>query len=121
MKGTTICWVCSLVSDPDRNGFLALARYDQAYLGGNGDGVISSQDAIFTKSKLWWDSNHNGISEPNELQSLKESGIEEISLDYRNVTGKEQYGNLIRYEADVLGANHRKIGTAYDVLLLPAQ
>ena len=108
-------------ADPERNGFLALAYYERPGFGGNSDGVIDGRDAMFTKLRLWWDSNHNGISERSELHTLKEVGIEEISLNYRKSERTDQYGNLIRYESDVYGANHKKLGTAYDVVLLPAQ
>ena len=108
-------------TDPVRNGFLSLAYYERPGLGGNGDGVIDNRDSLFTRLRLWFDTNHNGISEPSELRTLKEVGIEAISLDYKKVAQSDRYGNLIRYEADVYGANHKKLGTAYDVLLLPAQ
>jgi len=107
-------------TDPDRNGFLGLARYDRGELGGNGDGVIDSKDAVFASLRLWRDVNHNGISEPGELRNLREAGVEKISLKYMKSESRDHWGNLVRDQADVVVANHSAPGTAYDVLLLPA-
>jgi hypothetical protein len=40
-------------SSSERNGFRALAVYDEPANGGNGDGVIDYQDAIFTILRKW--------------------------------------------------------------------
>ncbi len=52
------------------NGYLALAMFDQLANGGNGNGVIDPGDQVFSKLLVWIDSNHDGISQPEELHSL---------------------------------------------------
>ena len=101
------------------NGFLALAKYDGPADGGNGDGVISSGDAIFSSLKLWQDINHNGISETEELHPLSTWGITALELDYKESKRTDADGNHFRYRAKVKNAQGQQLGRwAWDVYLL---
>ena len=101
------------------SGFNVLAYYDRPENGGNGDGWIDKNDAIFPKLLLWVDSNHNGVSEPNELFSLPQLGIERISLSYQQSKWTDAYGNQFRYRAQVVrsAGGSGKDPWAYDVFL----
>lgn len=92
------------------NGFLSLAKYDL-----NGDGVISKEDAVFSKLRLWFDRDRNGVSQASELVSMKEAKIEAFDLKYdKNFYEVDQYGNEIKFKS-VVKFKNGKLKPVFDL------
>ena len=87
--------------------------------GGNGDGQIDSRDAIYSKLVVWIDKNHNGVTDAGELLTLRQVGVEAISLQFTKSSWTDAYGNKFRYRSRLTRAAsavpHEQ--WVYDVLL----
>jgi len=81
------------------NGFLALQVFDDPANGGNGDGQITDDDAIWPALRLWVDANHDGVSQADELRSLADNGVRAISLHYVQQKTIDEFGNLYRFRS----------------------
>lgn len=100
------------------NGYEALRVFDDLGSGGNADGVITHDDAVWWSLRLWIDASHDGVSQPDELFTLDDLGIEALDLDYVESRHQDRYGNTFRYKAAVLlaGPGQRRTRSA-DVFL----
>ncbi|WP_154571376.1 hypothetical protein [Campylobacter portucalensis] len=69
------------------NGYHALSLQDS-----NNDGKIDTLDENFSNLKIWQDLNEDGISQSDELKTLKEHGIKSISLNFN----KPKNNNILK-------------------------
>jgi len=79
------------------NGFKHLAMYDSAELGGNLDGQIDNNDAIWPYLKLWLDTNADGISTKDETIALQDYQINKLPTTYKDNNRIDHAGNKIPY------------------------
>ena len=75
------------------DGFTILSNYDS-----NFDGVIDSNDTQFSDLIVWVDANSDGYSASDEMFSLSDLGITDISLN-ASLVDYEISGNQITHEA----------------------
>lgn len=93
--------------NPDANGFLALGWWDHPENGGIGHLVMSSQDSVWPKLRLWIDEHCYQTpdepcqSRPDELHTLESLGITSFSLDYQGSFKTDAIGNKFRFKAVV--------------------
>jgi len=100
-----------------RNGYAALAVFDDPANGGNGNGKIDPGDAVYSSLRLWVDKNHNGISEPDELIPLAAAGVFAIDLSYVELWRFDNFGNIFHYRANVDDSAGHSDPRCYDVYL----
>lgn len=62
----------------------------------NQDGVVDTNDSLFSSLKIWQDKNQDGIAQQEELSSLADNNIASISTNKREVAWDDN-GNLIKY------------------------
>ncbi len=108
-------------ADEPANGFRALRVYDLDWLGGDQDGWITPRDAYFDKLRLWFDDNHDGVQQPNELFRLADYGIEAIELDYKEHQWRDRHGNRFRFSSRVRLTGGRTTRAADVFLVSPSQ
>lgn len=118
-SGAELFGTATLLKNGQRapNGFVVLQQFDT-----NGDGVIDAKDRIWPHLMLWRDFNHDGISQPEELQYITASDVQAIDLDYHWSGRRDSYGNLFKYESKVWlrsKANQKYAKPVYDIFFVP--
>ncbi len=98
------------------NGFEALKFLESpAYGNSRTDRLIDAADAPYARLLLWRDANHNGISEPDELQPASEAGMVGIATDYKQKKRVDRYGNQFRQRGTIFWSDGHAF--VYDVWL----
>ena len=82
-----------------KQGYQALAEFDDKRHGGNADGFIGPKDRAYRALVLWIDSNHNGTSEAHELSRLWQQHVFAIRLDYEESSDSDDHGNRFAYRS----------------------
>jgi len=83
-----------------KDGYTALAQYDS-----NRDGVIDRNDEVFSKLVVWFDRNHDGKTNSDELVSLSSTGVTKVGLNFKRMAGEDRFvnGNELRTTAKFWG------------------
>ena len=94
-NGSELFGIGTVLPDGTRatDGFQALSMYDAPEQGGNGDGFIDSNDDVWSKLRIWIDSNHDGVCQPTETGPIHRYGVEAISLSAVKTTYVDGNGN----------------------------
>src|SRR3954469_23800842 len=100
------------------NGFEALKFLESPLNGPIGmvDGIIDARDPAWSRLLLWRDLNHNGISEPDELQSVAAAGLAAIDTDYKPRKKVDRFGNEFRQAGHATWSDG-EVSTIFDVWL----
>jgi hypothetical protein len=76
------------------NGFDALELLEGPTYGrSQPDQIIDARDEIYARLRLWFDRNHNGVSEADELVPLADAGVLAISSEYKQNARRDEHGN----------------------------
>jgi hypothetical protein len=97
-------------TDQNHNGFLALDDY-------TGHAKIDATNPKWNTLLLWTDLNHNGISEPGELQPVS-NVLKRISTGAIYTGKKDPFGNLYEYQGRAWYLDKPDPRPIYDVTLL---
>jgi hypothetical protein len=79
------------------HGFAALGFLENPSYGrGRADRVIDAADAAFGRLVLWFDRNHDGVSQPDELVPLSHVGLVSLATAYKESRRRDRHGNEFR-------------------------
>jgi hypothetical protein len=102
------------------HGYGALAKYDGTLIDGltrvaAADGRIDRNDPIYNELRLWLDKDFDGVSDPGELTTLAENGLEFIDLRFsEDFHETDMYGNETQMKS-VVGFRDGTLDLIFDL------
>lgn len=102
------------------DGYAALSKFDGTSADGSwklaaADGMIDARDPIFSRLRLWLDTNRDGIGQANEMVSLQSAGLAYIDLTYSTRYGEvDAYGNETKMKS-VVGYRDGSLDLIFDL------
>lgn len=102
------------------NGFVGLAQYDAPLLGGNDDGLISAEDAIWPELSIWLDRNADGTSTSGEMLRPTDLGFTSFETIPKARRKRDEAGNSLPYWAKAIIRNKKTDMVDVYFLILPA-
>ncbi len=98
-----------------QDGTLQHGRAGLLALDSNGDGIISSEDDLYSELRVWVDADKDGVTDSGEMRLLSEHGIESISLNMTAVEETKKVGRNLTLSTTVFTRTDGTTGTAGDV------
>jgi hypothetical protein len=80
--------------------------------------MLSGADSIYSSLRLWLDSSHDGLAQPDELMPLSLEGISGLDLSPVVSERRDRYGNRLHWAAPVYWSSGSRSLAAVDVLFL---
>lgn len=100
----TIDGINELFGDLTQSGFEELSHYDETIHGGNADGKIDFEDAVFSELNIWQDLDSDGVADAGEVKNISEYGILQLSLNAASAN-LSIAGNIIRETATYIDSS----------------
>jgi len=89
------------------NGFVGLAQYDAPLLGGDDDGLITPEDAIWPELSIWLDRNADGLSTRREMYRPADLGFTSFETIPKARRKRDAAGNSLPYWAKAVIHNKK--------------
>ncbi|AVX03475.1 iron-regulated protein FrpA [Maritalea myrionectae] len=107
--------ISEMFGAPDVGGYQELAAVDAVENGGNADGVITIDDALFAELKVWRDLDQDGLTDADELFSLDELDITSLELAATEMDHETPQGTTLRAGATFTRGDG-SVGDTYEAL-----